>query len=69
MKRLFLSIAIMCAASFFAANAEIVKFGTKPTDAEMNMTVYAPDSTAAAVILTDAANAFYQYSNNDGFLH
>ena len=40
------------------------KFG-KPSDEELKMTVYEPDTTAAAVVLCKKTNVFYDVVNND----
>ena len=40
------------------------KFG-KPSDEELKMTVYEPDTTAAAVVLCKKTNVFYDVINND----
>lgn len=40
------------------------KFG-KPSDEELRMTTYAPDTTAAAVVLCKKTNAYYDFLAND----
>lgn len=40
------------------------KFG-KPSNEELKMTVYEPDTTAAAVVLCKKTNVFYDVVNND----
>ena len=52
-KVIALAFAAMLISVASASAAEIIKFGTKPTKQELEMKVYAPDTTARAVYLCD----------------
>ena len=41
-----------------------LKFG-KPSDNELKMTVYEPDTTATAIVLYDIGKSNYRYTNNE----
>ena len=66
-KVIALAFAAMLISVASASAAEIIKFGTKPTKQELEMKVYAPDTTARAVYLCDYGDVFYQFSNTIGF--
>jgi hypothetical protein len=65
----FLGFLLIFSISSFAQNSkpDPIKFG-KVDIADLQMKVYAKDSTADAVVLCDYGNVYYRYSNIRGFV-
>ena len=66
MRLLLMVVGMMAATAVVAQQAVNMKFG-KPTDEELKMTVYGPDSTAEAVVLCRLTNVEYTIQFN-GYL-
>ncbi len=62
MKKFLLAISIACLAT--AANAQKFKFGNIPEE-DLKMTVYEPDTTAAAVVLYESVTSTYGFRASD----
>lgn len=58
------ALCFLCAMSVMAQVKENPKFG-KPTNEEMAMSVYAPDTSAAAVVLYESRDVRYDYLGRD----
>ncbi len=67
MKNLFISLLLLCMTSSLCAQQTILvpslKYG-KPTNEELTMTTYAPDTSAVAVVLYKTCDVRYEYMSN-----
>lgn len=63
----FLFFLIFITSELYAQEPPKIKFG-KVSEDEMKMTVYAPDTTAEAVILFDDGSSVIKYSPENGFM-
>lgn len=65
-KRVLMAVALTLISGVAWGQAEPMKWG-KIDPEDMEMKVYAPDTTAAAVVLGDYGDAYFTYNNDRGF--
>lgn len=64
--RIFISLTISCITVSAFGQADPIKFG-KVELPELQMSTYAKDTSASAVILCDYGKSYFKYSEHDGF--